>query len=251
MIKTNLWIPVAFTAILASCSSTKTAKVGSSKSPSRVNAKDELVVRTTAYTHTESDHIKYGNKSATGDALKYGGLTRSAAADWSVYPLGTVFKIKGEPFTYEVDDYGSALVGTKTIDIYKPSRGEMNDWGVRNVNIEVVQWGSKEESLKTLIPRSKYSHIRQMIGGLVNNDKPLAKPIASRAPTASTYVSNTSTIQHLPKSQAIPASQYYTPQYNSYRPQEKKTPASINWSTPREPSFMMDRSSSTFPDPEV
>ena len=63
------------------------------------------VVRTTAYTHTESDHIGYGPRNAIGTSLKYTDQVRSAAADWSVYPLGTRFKIKGQPYIYVVDDY--------------------------------------------------------------------------------------------------------------------------------------------------
>ena len=96
------------------------------------------VVRTTAYTHSESDHVGYGPKNAIGTYLKYGSRVRSAAADWSVYPLGTKFKIKGEPYTYVIDDYGSALVGTATIDIYQPSKLLMRQWGRRVVEIEVI-----------------------------------------------------------------------------------------------------------------
>lgn len=120
-------------------------------------------VRTTAYTHTEADHIAYGAKSARGGDLKYGKV-RSAAADWSVYPVGTVFQIEGDPSIYEVDDYGSALVGTKTIDIYKPTKATMNEWGVRNVNINVLHWGCFDQSLAILKPReSKASHVREMV----------------------------------------------------------------------------------------
>src|SRR5256885_2167764 len=64
-------------------------------------------VRTTAYTHTESDHVVFGTECAQGGNLKYGNV-RSAAADWSVYPVGTVFQIEGDSSVYEVDDYGSA-----------------------------------------------------------------------------------------------------------------------------------------------
>lgn len=120
-------------------------------------------VRTTAYTHTESDHIVHGTKTAAGGNLKYGNV-RSAAADWSVYPVGTKFQIEGDPSVYEVDDYGSALVGTGTIDIYKPSKAAMNQWGVRNVNIKVIEWGSFLKSLAIMKPRAtKASHIRKMI----------------------------------------------------------------------------------------
>ena len=119
-------------------------------------------VRTTAYTCTESDHLQYGSMNATGTPLKYTNRVRSAAADWSVYPVGTVFKIKGLSQLYVVDDYGSALTGTGTIDLYKPSHAHMNAWGRRNVEIAVLQWGSYERSAELLSKRTKYPHCRQM-----------------------------------------------------------------------------------------
>ena len=94
---------------------------------------------------------------------------RSAATDWSVYPVGTVFKIEGEPHLYQVDDYGSALVGTNTIDLYKPTRSAMNAWGSKKVNIQVVKWGSFSKSLAIMKPRTKYPHIRQMVQRIESN----------------------------------------------------------------------------------
>jgi 3D (Asp-Asp-Asp) domain-containing protein len=144
--------------LLASCTSSglfSAGKVG--KGGSRITA-----VRTTAYTHSESDHIIYGARTAVGSNLKYGNL-RSAAADWSVYPVGTVFQIEGLPYVYQVDDYGSALVGTNTIDLYKPDKATMKAWGVRNVNIRVIKWGSFSKSLTILRPRTAYPHIRKMV----------------------------------------------------------------------------------------
>ncbi len=144
--------------LLASCAST--AVVGANtpnKSATRITA-----VRTTAYTHGESDHIIYGARTAVGTNLKYGNV-RSAAADWSVYPVGTVFQIEGLPYVYQVDDYGSALVGTNTIDLYKPDKATMRAWGVRNVNIRVLKWGSFSKSLSIMKPRTGYSHIRRMV----------------------------------------------------------------------------------------
>ncbi len=125
-----------------------------------------MMVRTTAYTHTESDHIQYGRQSAAGTTLQYGSKVRSAAADWSKYPLGTRFTIEGLPYEYVVDDYGSALVGTETIDIYKPEKSSMGDWGVRNVPIKVIEWGSFEESRKILDGRKNVrhaDHVREML----------------------------------------------------------------------------------------
>ncbi len=125
-------------------------------------------VRTTAYTHNERDHLKYGRRNALGTRLRFGSV-RSAAADWSRYPVGTQFRITNQPgILYEVDDYGGALVGTGTIDLYKPTFSAMNRWGVRHVDIEVVKWGSFDKSLKVLKPRTKWSHIRRMIKSIHN-----------------------------------------------------------------------------------
>ncbi len=124
------------------------------------------VVRTTAYTHSESDHIAYGPRNAVGTRLKYTETERSAAADWSVYPLGTRFKIKGEPYVYVVDDYGSALVGTGTIDIYHPSKALMRKWATRVVEIQIIQWGSVRMSMEKLAGRTGYRHCARMQANL-------------------------------------------------------------------------------------
>ena len=132
-------------------------------------------VKTTAYTHTEKDHIPFGAKNALGTNLKYGAV-RSAAADWAAYPVGTVFKIQGEPSLYQVDDYGSALVGTRTLDLYRPSEETMNGWGARKVNIEVIHWGSFSQSL-TIMKSSTgkdAGHVNHMIGELEHRLPPSA-----------------------------------------------------------------------------
>ena len=130
------------------------------------------VARTTAYTHSEGDHLAYGAKNAVGTSLKYTSTVRSAAADWSVYPLGTKFRIKGQPYLYVVDDYGSALVGTGTIDIYQPTKALMGQWGRRYVEITIVQWGSPDLSIDVLAGRRGYSHCRKMYAVLSKlNDK--------------------------------------------------------------------------------
>ncbi|HSS15546.1 MAG TPA: hypothetical protein VLQ29_01020, partial [Candidatus Dormibacteraeota bacterium] len=151
-------------------------------------------VRTTAYTHTESDHREYGNHNALGGELQAAGppihraevtpraipvdgvprampvdesgsfspqlqpfsmeekrtVTRttkrgtkttrsvkravvvskprigSAAADWSRWPAGTAFRLVSTGQIYRVDDYGWALAGRNTIDLYMPNQREMN-----------------------------------------------------------------------------------------------------------------------------
>ncbi len=180
------------------------------------------VVRTTAYTHTESDHLTYGNRNALGGTLHaastpvradsayavaaipvsnpadivdeqggfhraplapriispsgggraesvfYGGgvaltVVGSAAADWSRWPAGTMFRIESTGQVYQVDDYGWALAGRNTIDLYESTRGVMNAWGVRRVAIHILRWGDREESLRRLRGHQKYRHIRRMV----------------------------------------------------------------------------------------
>lgn len=133
------------------------------------------IVRTTAYTSTESDHLIYGDKNATGTVLRYNNRVRSAAADWSFYPVGTTFRIKGLPYLYVVDDYGSALLGTGTVDIYKPTKEIMAQWGRRNVEITVVQWGSFTRSAELLSKRTSYDHCRKMLANIVRQRPDLGR----------------------------------------------------------------------------
>ncbi len=185
-------------------------------------------VRTTAYTHTESDHLAYGNHNALGGTLHaavaparpafvtaraipvssfhdiiddQGGFHRqpfldrpvapmggllpprsasspaadppemdsapaaygSAAADWSRWPAGTIFRLASTGQLYRVDDYGWALAGRNTIDLYQSTRASMNAWGVRREPIEILHWGSREESLRRLHNHQDYRHIRRMV----------------------------------------------------------------------------------------
>ena len=189
-------------------------------------------VRTTAYTHTESDHVAYGNHTALGGRLhaatgavrraeytpraipvsgddpadyrraSYSGpalekfslretkTTKivktkhgtkkvvvtskpqigSAAADWSRWPAGTVFRLISTGQVYRVEDYGWALAGRNTIDLYMSSRRDMNSWGAREENIQVLQWGSEGESLRLLQGHQGYRHIRRMVLELQGQD---------------------------------------------------------------------------------
>jgi 3D (Asp-Asp-Asp) domain-containing protein len=125
-------------------------------------ATDELQgqceVRTTAYTH--SRHGRETN--ATGSQLKAGDL-KSAAADWSRFPLGTKFIVCGTHQTYVVDDYGPALVGTNKIDLFMSSLGEMRHWGIRKVTINIIERGSYAKSLALLKPRKRVPYVRRMV----------------------------------------------------------------------------------------
>jgi 3D (Asp-Asp-Asp) domain-containing protein len=193
--------------------------------------KDFQNVRTTAYTHTESDHRPYGNHNALGGRLHAatGAITRaeytpralptgadasdyrrasynpaalepfslqsrrttkmvktkrgtkrvvvvtkpqigSAAADWSRWPAGTVFRLLSTSQIYKVDDYGWALAGRNTIDLYMPSRRSMNTWGAREEGIQILRWGDANESLRLLQAHQGYRHIRRMVLELQGQD---------------------------------------------------------------------------------
>src|ERR1044071_4246897 len=169
-------------------------------------------VRTTAYTHTESDHEQYGNRTALGGVLHaapppfvpraipvassrrssyqpiayvspsqpflgdqlsdqiYG----SAAADWARWPAGTIFRVVSTGQLYRVEDYGWALSGRNTIDLYMATPGDMNRWGVRQELIEIVQWGDAQESLHRLASHTKYRHIRRMVLELEGKERAAA-----------------------------------------------------------------------------
>jgi 3D (Asp-Asp-Asp) domain-containing protein len=135
-------------------------------------------VRTTAYTHTEADHLQHGRATALGTRLRSGTI-HSAAADWSRWPAGTVFRIAETGEVYQVDDYGWALAGTNTIDLYKPSRAAMNAWGVRQVTIENLSWGDANRSLAVLRGRSKFRHVHRMIDEIEDRSSEFQPPVES------------------------------------------------------------------------
>ncbi|MCB1203215.1 MAG: 3D domain-containing protein [Verrucomicrobiae bacterium] len=126
-------------------------------------------VRTTAYTHTEADHLIYGNRSALGTELRYNVEYHSVAADWSRFPLGTKFRIRGYDRVFVVDDYGSALVGTHTIDLYFPDGERMKNWGLRFVDIEILSFGSFHESRKILAARAKNRYCLAMLASMTDD----------------------------------------------------------------------------------
>ena len=203
-------------------------------------------VRTTAYTHTESDHVEYGARNALGGELRPAGpairraensarpavadiadqlgyqLTAysraphqpfssdedapvivkvkvnthtsrmkhptkralavakkppkigSAAADWARWPAGTTFRLISTGQMYRVEDYGWALAGRNTIDLYMPNQREMNSWGAREEPIQILNWGSPNDSLRVLLPRQQYKHVRRMVLELQGNEQEAA-----------------------------------------------------------------------------
>jgi 3D (Asp-Asp-Asp) domain-containing protein len=149
---------LACVCVLASCADQPKSARLSARMP---NLRRLHHVRTTAYSRNEDG----GRRNAVGASLSRG-KCRSAASDWSVFPLGTRFRIVDTREEYIIDDYGTALVGTNTIDLYKHTRLEMKRWGIRQVDIDILEWGSDEKSLKVLSPRAKHRSVKRMIVAL-------------------------------------------------------------------------------------
>lgn len=74
----------------------------------------------------------------------------SAAADWSRWPAGTVFRVLSTGEIFEVDDFTDDIVGTNTILLFKPGSVSGVNAPPRQVTIEIVQWGSPRESAAIL-----------------------------------------------------------------------------------------------------
>ncbi len=121
-----------------------------------------IQVRTTAYTHTEAG----GRSNAVGSRLRFGSDVSSAAADWSWLPVGTRFKVIETGRVYVIEDYGRALVGKKTVDLYMPNVPMMKAWGVKVVHIEIQEWGSKAMSRMLLESRKSGETARRMLSSL-------------------------------------------------------------------------------------
>ncbi len=165
----NLAIGVAVACVLVSCAEQSAVRV---QSAANIQSR-HMTVRTTAYTKTE----RGGPHNAIGMRLSSHHI-KSAASDWSRFPLGTRFRIVNTKEEYVIDDYGTALVGTSTIDLYKSTRLEMRRWGVRNVDIDILEWGSSQRSLQVLQPRKKHRQVRQMIASL-QKKVPAGQPLGT------------------------------------------------------------------------
>ena len=122
--------------------------------------KKTIPARITAYHAKESDHLKYENKNAVGSILRKG----QVATDWSILPVNTRIKFDGNE--YIVTDYGSALCSKKyampIVDLFVDNRREMKQWGVKYMDIEILEWGDWQKSKQILAPRLKYKHCRYM-----------------------------------------------------------------------------------------
>jgi 7,8-dihydro-6-hydroxymethylpterin-pyrophosphokinase len=58
----------------------------------------------------------------------------------------------------------------------------MKRWGVRHVDIDILQWGSEVQSLKVLAPRAKHGCVRQMMTALKKKKGKTVAQITPRTP---------------------------------------------------------------------
>src|SRR5947207_13721580 len=117
----NLTIVVAIGCVLVGCAEQSVVQ----KPLAAVEAPNSHLarmpnVRTTAYTRI----AKGERRNALGKYLS-GRHVISAASDWSRFPLGTRFRICSTREEFIIDDYGTALVRTSTIALYKPTTLEV------------------------------------------------------------------------------------------------------------------------------
>ncbi|MFM8682819.1 MAG: 3D domain-containing protein [Chthoniobacterales bacterium] len=159
---------VLVAAILPACSTSNAVSRQTAPTPAKAAAAKPaktVPVVATAYGASAKCNSKWAGKNATGGRLKFGEVT-SAAADWSRFPVGTKFRVKETGRVYVVDDYGSAMVGKDKVDLFKTNYREVYRWGVRNVQLEIIEWGDFAKSLAILKPRSKSRHVRSMVQSL-------------------------------------------------------------------------------------
>ena len=123
--------------------------------------------KASAYSSGAADNAQWVGRTAIGTSLRSGAIN-SAASDWSKFPLGTRFRVVETGKIYQVDDYGSAMVGKMKVDLFTPSTKAMDKWGVRDVTLEILEWGDRQKSLALLTNRAsaRYAHIRKMIASL-------------------------------------------------------------------------------------
>ena len=104
-----------------------------------------------------------GAPAATARGTRYqSGSVSSAAADWSRWPVGTLFRVLATGEIYEVDDFTDDIVGTNTLLLFKPNAPMP---GARYVTIEVIRWGSFADSA-SLLRRQKSSTSKKILAEL-------------------------------------------------------------------------------------
>ena len=134
----------------------------------RTTTRVTTTTTTTRFTKTTRGSVK--RAVAVSKAPRIG----SAAADWSRWPMGTTFRLLSTGQMYRVEDYGWALSGRNTIDLYMANQRDMNAWGARQEPIQILRWGDPQESLQFLRSHQDYKHIKRMVLELEGREKEAA-----------------------------------------------------------------------------
>jgi 3D (Asp-Asp-Asp) domain-containing protein len=105
-----------------------------------------------------------GSPAATAKGTRYqSGSISSAAADWSRWPAGTLFRVLATGELYEVDDYTDDIVGKNTILLYKPNAFSNN---THFMTIEIIRWGSYPASA-VLLRQQRSSTAKKILDELI------------------------------------------------------------------------------------
>jgi hypothetical protein len=88
--------------------------------------------------------------------------------------VGTTLRLLSTGQIYRVEDYGWALSGRNTIDLYMANQRDMNSWGARQEPIQILRWGDSQQSLQFLQSHQDYKHIKRMVLELKGRDQEAA-----------------------------------------------------------------------------
>ncbi|MCK1991025.1 LysM peptidoglycan-binding domain-containing protein [Peribacillus muralis] len=103
------------------------------ESNDQAGVEKELTARATAYT---ADCQGCSGTTATGVDLKANPDAKVIAVDPSVIPLGSKVYVEGYGYATAADT-GSAIKGNR-VDIFVPNEQDANNWGVKNVKVQVL-----------------------------------------------------------------------------------------------------------------
>ncbi len=104
-----------------------------------------------------------GGAPVTARGTRYqSGSISSASADWSRWPVGTIFRVLATGDLYEVDDFTDNVVGRNEILLYKPLRSNVTASARQYVTIEVITWGSPRKSA-TILERARSSTAKRIL----------------------------------------------------------------------------------------
>jgi len=102
--------------------------------------------------------------TARGTRYRSGAIS-SAAADWSRWPAGTLFRVLATGDLYEVDDFTDDIVGRNAILLYRPPVARLPDPGSHYMTIEILRWGSPNASA-SMLKQNKSSTAKRILAEL-------------------------------------------------------------------------------------